>query len=569
MKKTYCNPVNLDYRFQQDGRGALEACREGSDPAVIRFRGKYYLLPSKTEGIFVSEDLVEWRFLPCRFFNAEGYGPDLWESRGRLCLTAGAVPTPAFASSDPESGHWEEFGREWNVPDPDYFEDEDGRLYLYGGCSASEPLTVREVDPDSLDALGPEVKIGGLDLKNCGWHRPGANNSADPAEMPDVTRVRRACLPDMPEESWQEGAWMTKHNGRYYLQTSQPCTEFNTYSDDIWSGPTPLGPFEPQADNPFSFKPGGFITGAGHSSTFRDGYGNFLHASTMGVVARHVYERRVGIFPAGFLPDGTMYCRQRFGDYPHYVPDRPLSYADDTFTGWMLLNYRAAVKATSEHPRHPAAFACDENIRSCWVADPADPAPALTVDLGKSSTVTAVQINFAEFDCRRFGMTGDMRVSRYVLETRDSGTETWETVWDASGNEEDKTHPYCQLPVPLARRYWRIRILQAAAGGVAAISGFRIFGDDASGAPERIDRWEVERDAADPCVARLRWRNPANSHGVNIRWGLAPDRLHHCWQCRETETWTLRCLDARRSYCVALEAFGPGGAAPLSRIIRI
>ena len=57
-----------------------------------------------------------------------------------------------------------------------------------------------------------------------------------------------------------EGAHMTKHNGKYYLQYGAPGTEFSGYADGVVVGNHPLGGFTPQSD-PLSFKPGGFSRG--------------------------------------------------------------------------------------------------------------------------------------------------------------------------------------------------------------------------------------------------------------------------------------------------------------------
>lgn len=117
-----------------------------------------------------------------------------------------------------------------------------------------------------------------------------------------------------------EGAFMTKHNGTYYLQYACPGTQYNTYADGVYTSKSPLGPFTLQASNPFSAKPGGFMTGAGHGSTIADKYGNYWHASTMRISVNHDFERRVGLFPAGFDADGVLYCNQNFADYPHEIP---------------------------------------------------------------------------------------------------------------------------------------------------------------------------------------------------------------------------------------------------------
>ena len=45
--KYYCNPVNVPYRYQfnMDPRsnGKLQIDREGADPSMIQFQGKYYI----------------------------------------------------------------------------------------------------------------------------------------------------------------------------------------------------------------------------------------------------------------------------------------------------------------------------------------------------------------------------------------------------------------------------------------------------------------------------------------------------------------------------------------------
>lgn len=78
-----------------------------------------------------------------------------------------------------------------------------------------------------------------------------------------------------------EGAWMTKHDGTYYLQYAGPGTEYNVYGDGVYESDSPLGPFRLAKNNPYSYKPGGFLRGAGHGSTMEDRYGNWWHTATM------------------------------------------------------------------------------------------------------------------------------------------------------------------------------------------------------------------------------------------------------------------------------------------------
>ena len=56
MKKQYfCNPLNMDYRYQfiEDMRsGEDKISREAADPSMILFQGKYYVDAKSIMGIF-------------------------------------------------------------------------------------------------------------------------------------------------------------------------------------------------------------------------------------------------------------------------------------------------------------------------------------------------------------------------------------------------------------------------------------------------------------------------------------------------------------------------------------
>ena len=57
--KTFCNPVNLNYRFMKIDGG--EGIREAADPVVVSFKDKYYLFASKSSGYWYSEDFTDWK----------------------------------------------------------------------------------------------------------------------------------------------------------------------------------------------------------------------------------------------------------------------------------------------------------------------------------------------------------------------------------------------------------------------------------------------------------------------------------------------------------------------------
>ena len=60
-----------------------------------------------------------------------------------------------------------------------------------------------------------------------------------------------------------EGPQLTKHNGKYYMQYGAPGTEFNVYADGVYVADHPMGPYTYQKHNPVSYKPGGYMNGAG------------------------------------------------------------------------------------------------------------------------------------------------------------------------------------------------------------------------------------------------------------------------------------------------------------------
>jgi hypothetical protein len=168
-------------------------------------------------------------------------------------------------------------------------------------------------------------------------------------------------------DPFAEGAWMTKHGDKYYFQYGAPGTEFSGYADGVVVGDSPLGPFTPQS-LPMSWKPGGFTRGAGHGATFQDNAKNYWHVSTIALSVKNNFERRIGIWPAGFDKDGVMYCNTAFGDYPHYVKSQNLTLAGgETFTGWMLLNNNKPVQVSSTLGSYYPNYAVDESIKTYWM----------------------------------------------------------------------------------------------------------------------------------------------------------------------------------------------------------
>ena len=432
-QKTYCNPLNIDYaycaipHFVEQGKH-----RTTSDPVITLFKGTYYLFATNQYGYWWSRDLASWEFVPRRFLKPYHNVYD------ELCAPASVVLSdtllligsthtqdfPLWMSTDPMTDTWREAVDSFRVGawDPAFFVDDDGRLYLYWGSSNRYPLYGQEIDRATLQPKGERVELIRLHEDRHGWERFG--------EHADNTFLR----------PFIEGAWMTKHNGRYYLQYAAPGTEFSGYADGVYVGTQPIGPFTYQPQNPFSYKPGGFVRGAGHGSTFHDAYGNWWHVATNAINVKHNFERRISLWQAGFDDNGILYCMTAYGDYPHYLPDVPTAKGRQLFTGWMLLNYNKPVRASSTLGGSTPNFAVDEDMRTYWSATSGKNGEWFETDCGSLCTIYAVQVNYADQNAELMGKHLGLKHQYIVSASRDG--KTWTTIVDKRNNTREVPHDY-------------------------------------------------------------------------------------------------------------------------------
>lgn len=255
-----CNPLNLKYQYQYRNTSkegdAYMAYREAADPSVIWFQGKYYMFASMSLGVYVSEDLVNWELHKLNDeFPFYGYAPDACVAGDEVYLCACEVNGKCdfYRTKDILNGPYEEIKATFQFADPKMFCDDDGRIYFYWGCSDRDPLYGAELNRKTLEWKEPPKNLIYGNPKQVGFERFGEDHITKPEES---------------EAPWLEGAWMTKYKGKYYLQYAAPATEFSVYADGVYISDNPLGPFTLARNNPYSYHPGGFMTGAGHGSTF-------------------------------------------------------------------------------------------------------------------------------------------------------------------------------------------------------------------------------------------------------------------------------------------------------------
>jgi hypothetical protein len=434
--------------------------------------------------------------------------------------------------------------------DPALFHDDDtGRWFLYFGSSNLYPIHGIELDPahllsyldtaKALVALHPEVH---------GWERFGRDHRD-------------------PRKPFIEGAWMTKHAGKYYLQYAAPGTEHNVYANGTYVGDGPLGPFSYAPNNPVSYKPGGFLTGAGHGNTFEDEHGNFWNTGTPWIAVNFDFERRVAMFPAGFDRDGLLHASTRFGDFPHFLPARRWESTEELFTGWMLLSYRKPSMASSWRDPHAPAAVTDENPRTFWLAGSSREGEWLAVDLGHAAAIHAVQVNYTDYQSGLYASDETVYTQFRILGSLDG--KEWSVLADLTGEKRDRPNAYLELPSPARARHVKYEHVHVGSPHLA-ISDLRIFGR-ADGEPPATPRHLAARRDADPRNAFLTWDEVPGAVGYNILWGIADDKLYQTYQvfADERPSLEIRALGASQAYSFAIEAFGESGVSAPSAPVRV
>ena len=557
IQKTFCNPINIDYGytpipdFSEAGKH-----RATADPVIVNYNGDYYLFSTNQWGYWWSNDMLKWNFISRRFLRPwnrvydELCAPAVGII-GDTMLVFGSTYTSEFTiwmSTNPKGNDWKPLVDSFKIGgwDPAFFSDDDGRLYMYNGSSNRFPLYGIELDRKTMQPYGTRKELYLLEPWRYGWQRFGEH------------------MDDTFLDPFIEGAWMTKNNGKYYLQYGAPGTEFSSYADGVVVGDDPLGPFTPQS-MPFSFKPGGFARGAGHGATFQDHWGNYWHISTISISVKNNFERRLGIWPAGFDKDGVMYCNQAFGDYPTYLPAGQEDHLKSLFAGWMLLNYCKPVAVSSTYGNYNSNNAVDENIKTYWSAASGDSGEWIQSDLGSICTVRAIQINYADQDAVFLGKSLGVYHQYKILESKDG--RKWNNLIDKSTNKTDVPHEYIELGKPVQTRFLKLENIHMPTGKFS-ISGFRIFGNGYGRKPEAVSAFTVLRTEKDKRSAWLKWTPVNNAYAYNIYIGIAPDKLYNCIMVYNANEYWLKAMDKEKPYYFAIEALNENGIGERSQIIK-
>lgn len=298
--ETYTNPV---------GKTPLQM----GDPFVLQHGDRYFLFGTNAsnEGFkcWESPDLVQWTPKGWAYQESDDswakshyWAPEVKEYRGKFYMTYSAMPksadTPrlliALAVSDDPAGPYKDLYAPWfdfgySAIDGHIFVDDDGKPYLYFSRNGAQDgysfgiIYGVALTEDLSKPIGEVVKLMEADQL---WEK-----------------VRYA------ENRCNEGAFVLKHNGRYYMTYSANHTGFPHYGIGYATADHPLGPWVKAEENPIAatnLDVG--VSGPGHSCITRspDGEELFIIYHTHADPKNPSGERVVNIDRLQFDEDGKL-----------------------------------------------------------------------------------------------------------------------------------------------------------------------------------------------------------------------------------------------------------------------
>lgn len=476
--KTFCNPLSLpNYpigKFARDlsGKdtgpewmwrlGYKQQFRELADVSALWHEGVWYLYPS-VDMAWVSRDHgATWKHHPLNVRDL-GYAPTIVKHRNRFLLMAS--DSQIYAADNP-LGPFEPIGkmqlvRNGKMPsfiDPMLFSDDDKRLFYYWGCSPTGGIWGVELDAnDPTKPIGEPKELIRFAPDIFPWEAVGAWNQNS-------------------KVGWMEGAWLLKHQGKYYLTFSAGGTENRTYAMGCYIGDSPLGPFLAQSNNPILRTIDGLVTGTAHGCVVAGPDNQLWTFYTVRAAVSHAFERRLGMDRAEIGADGQLRIPaatstpQLISVQPH---DKFFQGLDNTHVDWLPLNGDLRTIGSSNAANLEGRFAVDNSMLTWWQPSDEDIAPILTTDFLEKSIVRSVRIIW-----RDVGLDTAKGVKprpiRYRVEL-ETGKGQWATIVDRTQSDEDLLIDYRECSPTTGKRA-RLVILDSPQGITPAVAEFTLFG---------------------------------------------------------------------------------------------
>lgn len=456
----YCNPLPLpEYPLQTRGGRDM---RSAADPTVIRVKDKWYMYPSNGMAWW-STDMVNWHYQEMTLpgvGDAVIWAPTVMEHNGAFYLTANDIGL--YRANDP-LGPWQpmgnivdENGRRFVPFDPMLYRDDDGRVYLYWSGREGRGIFGVELDPADLTKFkGPRTHLFKYEPSHV-WERYGDLN-------------------EVSSTTWIEGPWVTKHNGRYYLQYSAPGTEWKTYAVGVYTSDKPLGPYKYDPRSPILVDRKGLLNGSAHHSVVEGPNGTYWVFYHVLYRIRERFERRIAMDPVGFDAAGNMIMNGPT-ETPQWAPGVKARPWEDNGSGSMPLTVnKFTFKASSSAPGRDPEYAIDNYVRTWWEAAPGDAQPSLEVDLIQEYTIDSARILWSDngLDFARGIKPGPYQ---YRIEASRDGRE-FTAVLDRTQNKEDLNIAFDEIP-PVRARFVRLVITGGPPRVPIGVVEFTVFGKE-------------------------------------------------------------------------------------------
>ena len=551
---TFCNPITLT-------AGSARAAR-GGEPVVLIFQDDYYLFTGG-RGYWFSPDFKDWTWVDSPTF--PGGIPSVVIIENRMFSAPGNNALAVWTTDDPKKGVWYQAGTlsDRNTRDQYgdgnlFYDEDEGRLYMYYGWSQILPFKVVELDPKTFKEIGKPVVCFFGNHDNHGFERRRAGDVIFPYF--DHREYR-------PEEyPWIEGPWVIKHNRKYYLMYATIGLEFFSYSHGIYVSDSPMGPFVYSEHNPLTFKTTGISPGAGHGSIFKDKQGDFW---TICMVPSFYGGGRGGtdisIFPTAVDAQGVMYANTAFGDYPQFLPGTKKNPVNNNFTGWMLLSKDRPVETSSTLENFWPAYAVSEDPKTHWSALTGNPGEYMTVDLGKVCDIHGIQIhwdrNGANVIARAAPGAAPIpspdRYQSFTVEVSNDN-QNWTTVIDKSDNKQDLRVDYTEFPNVAKGRYVKLTNKFTHDGGRFAVKALRVFGNPKDAKFTKVKNVTAIRSKLDRRDASLVWQPVDGAAGYVVRYGIERNKLYNNYMVYNDHHLNIHSLNVNPEYYFEVEAFSSG-----------
>ena len=546
---TYTNPISLT----QGSERILTA----GEPVIKIIGGDYYLFTRGRRGYWWSSDFANWNYVNAP--NLLGGIVGMTEIDGKLYNYAGNTNNRVMTTDDPKSGIWYDAGTfsSNNYGDASMLYDEDsGRLFMYYGWSQLLGIRVVELDKHTFKEISkPQVVLWGDPHKH-GWETRYSSDLIFPFFTDRQYRPQ--------EYGWTEGPHPLKYNGKYYVLYSSIGLEFASYAQGVMVADDPMGPYHYDEHNPLTRMVSGSAPGAGHGSFFVDKQGKLWTVCMVAFTQNGGNGNTLmSLFPTDVDKEGVMHANVEYGDYPQYLPSVKKDPITDNFTGWTLLSWNKKVETSSTQApgaqtgNYWPALAVDQDGKTFWSAQTGNPGEYMTVDLGKTSDIRGIQIQFD-----RAGATGSQALTRYESYTVDvsNDNQNWTQVIDKSNNPQDLRSDYIELPTAVTGRYVRLTNVFTPDNGKVAVKEFRVFGNpDASRftvvAPGHMMavRNQVDRRQAD-----VLWEPVDGADGYVVRYGIEPKKLYQSEMVYGKNALNIKSLNVDPEYYFEVEAFSSG-----------